>query len=400
MALLAQEIFLTDLPQGSSTSVPSQALPPPKFFAQTDHPRWMRRCIELASLAAGQTAPNPMVGCVILKEGIVVGEGFHPGAGQPHAEVFALDQAQDKAKGATLYVNLEPCNHTGRTPPCTEAIVRSGIRQVVVGMVDPDPRVSGTGIQRLRQADLEVEVGVEEAACQRLNEAFVQRVTYHRPLGLLKYAMTLDGKIASTSGHSAWVTGPLARAAVHRLRATCDAVVVGGNTVRRDNPQLTSHGHSSHNPLRVVMSRRLDLPVQANLWHTEAAPTVVFTTTDADPAQQQILRSQGVEVVALPLLTPGLVTEHLYQRGCAAVLWECGGRLAAEAIKDGVIDKLWAFVAPKLVGGEAAPGPVGDLGIEHMGQALALERTTWSTLGDDLLLEAYLRFPGLNRAAV
>ncbi|PSR18649.1 bifunctional diaminohydroxyphosphoribosylaminopyrimidine deaminase/5-amino-6-(5-phosphoribosylamino)uracil reductase RibD [filamentous cyanobacterium CCP3] len=353
----------------------------------------MHRCLELAGLAAGQTAPNPMVGCVVLKAGIVVGEGFHPGAGQPHAEVFALAQAGDRARGATLYVNLEPCNHTGRTPPCTEAVVGAGISRVVVGMVDPDPRVSGSGIERLRQAGIEVEVGVEEATCQRLNEAFVQRVTHQRPLGLLKYAMTLDGKIAATSGHSAWVTGPVARAAVHQLRATCDAVVVGGNTVRCDNPRLTSHGYSSRNPLRVVMSRRLDLPSSANLWQIKDAPTVIFTTAQADPERQQQLTTQGVEVAVLSMLTPRHVTEQLYQRGCAAVLWECGGRLAAEAIKDGVIDKLWAFVSPKLVGGTSAPGPVGDLGIQRMDQALALERTTWQTLGDDLLLEAYLSPP-------
>ena len=395
MASLVQEVSLTNLPGFPSPLGVPRGFPSPDSLAQNNHIRWMHRCLELANLAAGQTAPNPMVGCVVLNEGLVVGEGFHPGAGQPHAEVFALAQAGDRARGATLYVNLEPCNHTGRTPPCTEAIIRAGVSQVVVGMVDPDPRVSGTGIERLRQAGIEVEVGVEEAACQRLNEAFVQRVTHQRPLGLLKYAMTLDGKIAATSGHSAWVTGPMARTAVHQLRATCDAVVVGGNTVRRDNPRLTSHGYSSHNPLRVVMSRSLDLPSSANLWQTQEAPTVVFTASKADPERQQRLTVQGVEVMGLPALTPKLVTEWLYQRGCAAVLWECGGLLAAEAIKDGVIDKLWAFVAPKLVGGTTAPGPVGDLGIQRMDQALALERTTWRTLGDDLLLEAYLCPPTL-----
>lgn len=360
---------------------------------EDEHPRWMQRCLELARLAAGQTAPNPMVGCVVQQQGLVVGEGFHPGAGQPHAEVFALAQAGASAQGATLYVNLEPCNHTGRTPPCTEAVIRAGISRVVVGMVDPDPRVAGSGIQRLRQAGLEVIVGIEEDSCQSLNEAFVQRILRHRPLGLLKYAMTLDGKIAAVGGHSAWVTGPTARAAVHHLRATCDAVVVGGNTVRHDNPRLTSHGHSSHNPLRVVMSRRLDLPLEANLWHTEEAPTVVFTETEADPARRQALAAKGVEVVVLPAIAPRTVTEHLYRRGCATVLWECGGILAAQAIQEGVIDKLWAFVAPKLVGGIGAPSPIGDLGIEHMGQALALKRTVWRLLGDDLLLEGYLDQP-------
>ncbi|MFQ4139537.1 bifunctional diaminohydroxyphosphoribosylaminopyrimidine deaminase/5-amino-6-(5-phosphoribosylamino)uracil reductase RibD [Nodosilinea sp. PGN35] len=368
---------LSTLPEGSS---------PPA----ADHPRWMQRCLELARLAAGQTAPNPMVGCVVWQQGLVVGEGFHPGAGQSHAEVFALAQAGSKASGATLYVNLEPCNHTGRTPPCTEAVIRAGIRQVVVGMVDPDPRVSGSGIERLRQAGLDVVVGVEQDACQQLNEAFVQRITRQRPLGLLKYAMTLDGKSAAVGGHSAWITGSTARAAVHQLRSTCDAVVVGGSTVRHDNPRLTSHGHSSHNPLRVVMSRRLELPREANLWRTEDAPTAVFTGPEADPACRQILVAQGVEVISLPILTPRLVTEHLYQRGCATVLWECGGILAAQAIQDGVIDKLWAFVAPKLVGGVAAPSPIGDLGIHRMDLALPLKHTTWRSLGDDLLLEGYL----------
>jgi diaminohydroxyphosphoribosylaminopyrimidine deaminase / 5-amino-6-(5-phosphoribosylamino)uracil reductase len=358
-----------------------------------DHARWMQRCLELAHLAAGQTAPNPMVGCVVLQQGLVVGEGFHPRAGQPHAEVFALAQAGTRAQGATLYVNLEPCNHTGRTPPCTEAVIQAGVRRVYVGMVDPDPRVSGTGIQRLRQAGLEVIVGVEEDACQQLNEAFVQRIIHQRPLGLLKYAMTLDGKIAAVSGHSTWVTGPTARATVHQLRATCDAVVVGGNTVRHDNPRLTSHGHSSHNPLRVVMSRRLELPLKANLWHTEDAPTTVFTGPEADPTHRRALAAEGVDIVVLPALTPRTVTEQLYQRGCAMVLWECGGLLAAQAIQDGVIDKLWAFVAPKLIGGVTAPGPIGDLGLQNMGHALTLNRTTWRLLGDDLLLEGYLDPP-------
>ncbi len=342
-------------------------------------------------MAAGCTAPNPMVGCVIVNRGLVVGEGFHPQAGQPHAEVFALAQAGAQAQGATLYVNLEPCNHTGRTPPCTEAILTAQIRRVVVGMVDPDPRVSGTGLDRLRQAGLEVTVGVETKACQRLNEGFVTRVTRQRPLGLLKYAMTLDGKIATTSGHSAWVTGPAARAAVHQLRGTCDAIVVGGNTVRCDNPRLTTHGHSPHNPCRVVMSRHLDLPAQAHLWQTQVAPTLVFTSFGADGDRQRSLQDQGVQVVALPTLTPQAVTQALYDRGCATVLWECGGQLAAQAVVDGVIDKLWAFVSPKLAGGPQAPTPIGDLGIHTMDKALSLERVTWRTFGSDLLVEGYLR---------
>lgn len=355
------------------------------------HRRWMMRCLELAQQAAGQTAPNPLVGSVILQGPTIVGEGFHPGAGQPHAEVFALRQAGDRAQGATLYVNLEPCNHTGRTPPCTEAILQAGIRRVVAGMVDPDPRVSGSGITRLRESGIEVVVGVEEAACNRVNEAFVCRVLHQRPFGLLKYAMTLDGKIATTIGHSQWVTGPEARAAVHQLRATCDAVVVGGNTVRRDNPRLTSHGHSAHNPRRVVMSRALDLPVHAYLWDISMAPTTVFTSSSSASAdRRQALEQSGVEVVVLDALTPKAVMQVLYDQGCAQVLWECGGVLAAQAIQDGVIDKVWAFVAPKLVGGQDAPTPIDSLGILEMSSALPLQEVTWRSFGPDLLIEGYL----------
>ena len=354
------------------------------------HRQWMARCLALAQQAAGQTAPNPLVGSVIVQDGAAVGEGFHPGAGQPHAEVFALRQAGDRAKGATLYVNLEPCNHTGRTPPCTEAIIQAGIGRVVAGMVDPDPRVSGGGMARLRQAGIEVVVGVEESACQRLNEAFVCRILRQRPFGLLKYAMTLDGKIATTTGHSQWVTGPAARAAVHQLRAVCDAVVVGGNTVRRDNPHLTSHGHSPHNPRRVVMSRSLDLPTPAHLWDTQLAPTMVFTSSAAPADRRQSLAQAGVDVVVVDPLTPRAVMGQLYDQGCAQVLWECGGILAAQAIQDGVIDKVWAFVAPKLVGGQDAPTPLGNLGITEMSAALPLQNLTWRSLGPDLLIEGYL----------
>ncbi|MEM9164642.1 MAG: bifunctional diaminohydroxyphosphoribosylaminopyrimidine deaminase/5-amino-6-(5-phosphoribosylamino)uracil reductase RibD, partial [Cyanobacteria bacterium P01_F01_bin.4] len=190
----------------------------------TSHSLHINHCLALAQQAAGQTAPNPLVGSVIVKDGKVIGEGFHPKAGEPHAEVFALRDAGDQARGATLYVNLEPCNHTGRTPPCTEAILNAGIETVVVGMADPNPTASG-GIERLRSAGLTVIVGVEEAACRQLNEAFIHRVQHRRPFGILKYAMTLDGKIATDTGHSAWVTSPESRRRVHQLRGGCDAVI-------------------------------------------------------------------------------------------------------------------------------------------------------------------------------
>ncbi len=348
----------------------------------------MQRCLELARRALGRTAPNPLVGSVIVQHGAIVGEGFHSAAGQPHAEVFALRQAGDRAHGATLYVNLEPCNHYGRTPPCSDAIVAAGIQRVVVGMVDPDPRVSGGGIARLRAAGIEVTVGIEAADCRQLNEAFMHRILHHRPFGILKYAMTLDGKIATTTGHSAWVTSPAARAEVHNLRAACDAVIVGGNTVRRDNPLLTSRQDPT--PLRVVMSRSLDLPLDAQLWDTAIAPTLVFTEASANPELHNALTQQNVEVIELATLTPLAVMTHLYDHGCLSVLWECGGTLAARAIADGAVQKVLAFIAPKIIGGSTAPSPVGDLGLPLMTDALVLEPMQWRSIGSDLLVEGYL----------
>ncbi|WP_442786442.1 bifunctional diaminohydroxyphosphoribosylaminopyrimidine deaminase/5-amino-6-(5-phosphoribosylamino)uracil reductase RibD [Leptothoe sp. PORK10 BA2] len=356
-----------------------------------NHSTMMHRCLELAAKGAGRTSPNPMVGSVIVKDGQIVGEGFHPQVGQPHAEVFALRAAGDKAQGATLYVNLEPCNHTGRTPPCTEAVLQAGIATVVIGMADPNPQASG-GIERLRAAGVTVITDVETAACEQLNEAFIHRIRHRQPFSILKYAMTLDGKIATDTGHSTWITSPESRRRVHQLRGQCDAVIVGGNTVRRDNPHLTSHGVCDHNPWRVVMSRSLDLPTTANLWQTDIAPTLVFTETppeNASAISQPTLPSQ-VEIVPLNPLTPAAVLNNLYGRGASTVLWECGGTLAAAALGEGVIQKLWAFIAPKLIGGNKGYTPVGDMGLKTMTEALMLQKTELEKIGQDWLIQAYL----------
>ncbi len=350
----------------------------------------MRRCLELARRALGRTSPNPMVGAVIVKDGEIIGEGFHPRAGEPHAEVFALKAAGENARGATIYVSLEPCNHHGRTPPCSSALIAAGVAKVVVGMVDPNPLVAGGGIKRLRTAGIEVISGVEEQACRKLNEGFIHRIVYKKPLGILKYAMTLDGKIATTTGHSNWVTNDSARSAVRELRAQYDAVIVGGNTVRQDNPRLTSRLVGAHNPLRVVMSRTLDLPTEAYLWQTDVAPTVVLTEPGVNPDLQEFLRKQGVEVVELSPLTPEKAMAYLYDLGFCSVLWECGGILAASAIASGAVQKVLAFIAPKIIGGNNAPTPVGDLGFTTMTQALALERVEMRIVGSDCLVSGYL----------
>jgi diaminohydroxyphosphoribosylaminopyrimidine deaminase / 5-amino-6-(5-phosphoribosylamino)uracil reductase len=357
--------------------------------------RALAYCCDLARRAAGRTAPNPLVGALIVREigaaWEIVGQGFHPGAGQPHAEVFALAEAGERSRGATVYVSLEPCNHYGRTPPCTEALIAAGVARVVVGMVDPDPRVSGAGIDRLRAAGIEVllATGAAAVACRRLNEAFVHRVTQGRPFGILKYAMTLDGKIAASTGHSAWVTSPEARRWVHRLRSTCDAVIIGGNTLRQDNPALTTHGVTDHNPLRVVLSRGLALPEEAQLWTVEQARTLVITEAGVRSDLQARLRDRGVEVVELVGVSPQGAMAVLQERGLMQVLWECGGGLAAGALAAGLIQKVAAFVAPKIIGGAGA-SPVGELGLARMTEALELVDLEWRMIGPDLLCEGYV----------
>ncbi len=351
----------------------------------------MHKCIELAKQALGKTAPNPLVGSVIVQDGNIVGQGYHPEAGKPHAEIFALQDAGDKAQGATVYVNLEPCNHYGRTPPCTEALIAAKVAKVVVGMVDPNPLVSGSGIKRLKAAGIEVVVGVAESACHQLNEAFIHRVLHKQPFGILKYAMTLDGKIAATTGHSAWVTSKASRHRVHQLRSTCDGVIIGGNTVRKDNPNLTTHGVTEHNPLRIVMSRTCDLPEECNLWDTNVAPTLVFTQKNSNPQLQNKLLAKGVEIINLDTVTPQTVMNHLYQRGLSQVLWECGGILAAVAIADKAVQKVMAFVAPKIIGGQTAPSPVGDLGLTQMKEALLLDKISLETIEEDIFIQGYLQ---------
>ncbi|MDJ0598417.1 MAG: bifunctional diaminohydroxyphosphoribosylaminopyrimidine deaminase/5-amino-6-(5-phosphoribosylamino)uracil reductase RibD [Crocosphaera sp.] len=350
----------------------------------------MQRCITLGRQGKGYTSPNPMVGAVVVKDSKIIGEGFHPKPGEPHAEVFALQEAGENAVGATVYVNLEPCNHYGRTPPCTEALIKAKVAKVVVGMVDPNPLVSGKGIAKLKDAGIEVIVGVEETACRRLNEAFSHRILHHRPFGILKYAMTLDGKIATRTGHSAWVTGTASRQFVHEIRTTCDAVIVGGNTVRRDNPHLTIHQATGRNPLRVVMSRNLHLPEEAHLWNVNIAPTLVFTEWGKNPSLQGELRNKGVEVIELSPLTPSMVMDFLYERQLSSVLWECGGVLGAQAIAEGVIQKIMAFIAPKIIGGVSAASPVGDLGLDKMSDALSLQDVTIRQVDTDILVEGYL----------
>lgn len=375
---------------------------------------WIRRCVELARLAEGQTRPNPIVGCVLVdpSSGNVIAEGFHARAGQLHAEALALANAEAAGKdvrGCTTYVSLEPCNHTGRTPPCSRALVRAGVGRVVVGMVDPDPRTAGGGVQTLRDAGIEVEVGVEESLCRLANEGFIHRILHKKPFGILKYAMTLDGKIATETGSSKWVTGSDARAFVHDLRAHVDAIVVGGETLRIDDARLTvrpqdftgvSDDHAATAspeqlvPMRVVMTKSMDLPESARLWvDAKTIRTVVLT----EPGHERedlvkYLRSRHVEVHEIPGLSPSSAAQFLYENDALNILWECGGRLASQAIAEGVVQKVHAFIAPKIVGGGTnARSPVDAPALAlDMVDARTLSNCEVRSFGGDILVTGYL----------
>ena len=355
---------------------------------------WMERALALAALGQGATSPNPVVGAVVLDgDGQLVGEGFHAAAGQPHGEALALQQAGARARGGSLYVTLEPCCHHGRTPPCTEAVLAAGIRRVVVAMVDPDPRVAGGGLHHLQQAGLTVVQGVGEARARALNEAFLHRVGHGRPWGVLKWAASVDGRIATRTGDSQWISGAAARRWVHRLRGRCDAVLVGAGTVRSDNPLLTSRGRRQPEPLRVVLSRRLHLPHQARLWDQTVAGTMVFHSPGADPVAAARLEQQGVERVALEPCSPRTVLEHLARRGCNKVLWECGPALAAAAVQEGCVQEIAAVQAPKLLGGMEAFTPLGDLQVTTMARSLPLRTPRLERCGDDLIWRFHLDSP-------
>ena len=360
---------------------------------------YMRRALALAARARGRTSPNPMVGAVIVSQERIVGEGYHQRAGTPHAEVHALRQAGEKARGATLYVNLEPCCHFGRTPPCCEQIIAAGIRRVVAAMEDPNPQVAGKGIKRLREAGVEVECGVLEEEARRLNEAFFKFITAGRPFVVLKAAVSLDGKIATASGESMWITGEAARTEAHRLRNTYDAVMVGIGTVLKDNPQLTTRlpaGEEGRDAVRVVVDSRLRLPLNARVINPASpAPLLVATTEQAPRERLELLeRQEGVEVLCfssrdgqVPL---GELMEELGKREICSVLLEGGATLNASALKEGIVDKVVVFMAPRIIGGTEAPGMVGGSGCARLSDAWKLEEVSFSPVGEDIMLVGYL----------
>lgn len=353
----------------------------------------MSRAISLAARARHSTNPNPMVGAVIVRDGRVVGEGLHRHAGGPHAEVVALRQAGESARGATVYVTLEPCSHQGRTGPCAEALVEAGVARVVVAHRDPFAAVGGRGIKRLKAAGIEVSVGDGDVESRALNAGWLRAQRDQRPFVALKYAATLDGKTASRDADSRWITSSSARSLTHRLRQAYDAVVVGAGTVLADDPQLNVRGglRGGRQPLRVVVDGHLRSDPAARL-HDQGTPggSLVLASRRAPKSRVERFRKAGVEVEVVEAQDPtGAQLLHaLAARGITSALVEGGGELAWSLVRDGVVDRLYAFYGPLLLGGRTAPTPIGGEGFSALAEALRMEVVNLRRLGPDVLVEA------------
>ncbi|MBN2352790.1 MAG: bifunctional diaminohydroxyphosphoribosylaminopyrimidine deaminase/5-amino-6-(5-phosphoribosylamino)uracil reductase RibD [Spirochaetales bacterium] len=356
----------------------------------------MRRCLSLAERGLGFTSPNPAVGAVVVKDGRMAGKGFHRRAGAEHAEIVALRQAGDRAEGATLYVSLEPCSHFGKTPPCADEIVRRKVARVVVAMRDPNPLVDGKGIERLRNAGVTVETGLLETRARRLNEVFVVNMLSRRPFTALKAAASLDGRIATASGESRWITGEEARAHAHRLRGRYDAVMVGINTVLKDDPLLTPRvpPYEGKKTMRVVVDSRARIPVDCALVKSaRETPLVVAVTGQALPGKVKTLGAQGAAVLLVNedrgRVDLDDLLAKLYTLSVCSVLVEGGGELLASFVERDLYDKLYLFQAPKLIGGSAALSFLGGRGVERLERAPRLSEVSSRRLGKDRLYEYY-----------
>ena len=357
---------------------------------------YMQMALALAARGRGRTLPNPMVGAVVVRDGRVVGRGWHEFYGGPHAEVNALDAAGDAARGATLYVTLEPCNHTGQTPPCTRRIMAAGVRRVVVAAHDPNPGVTGGGNAFLRAQGIEVTTGVRAAAAERLNEAFNHFICTRRPFVTLKCAATLDGRIATRTGNSQWVTGEASRRYVHQLRHANAGIMVGINTVRADNPSLTTRlaeGRGA-DPTRVILDTALSIDTGVKvLQQTSEAATIVVTGPDTPADRREAVQATGGRLLAAPLHEGRIdlvwLMARLGEMGMASLLIEGGGQVAGAALRAGIVDKLCLFYAPKLLCGEDGVPLCGGPGPARMQDSLPVRIEKVQRFDDDLMVEAY-----------
>lgn len=352
---------------------------------------FMQRAIELAWLGRGFASPNPMVGAVIVRNGRIIGEGYHKKCGELHAERNAFASLKESAEGAEMYVTLEPCCHYGRTPPCTEAIIENGISRVYIGSRDPNPLVSGKGAKLLREHGIEVIEDFMRTECDELNPAFFHYITTGSPYVVLKYAMTLDGKIAAYTGRSQWITGGTARRHVHLLRGTYGAVLAGIGTVLADDPMLNCRIENAHQPLRVIADSSLRIPLDSSLCRSAGEYPLLIACTKADSTKKAALEALGAEVAVLPEkdghVDLNALMRLLAKKQISGVLIEGGGGLSYSALRNGIVDHVCAYIAPKLLGGRDAKTPVEGIGAESPDSAALLKNRRLTVLGDDILLE-------------
>jgi diaminohydroxyphosphoribosylaminopyrimidine deaminase/5-amino-6-(5-phosphoribosylamino)uracil reductase len=384
----------------------SPALPPAHLltfaamtFTPADHTS-MRQALRLAARGEGWVSPNPMVGAVVVQQGQVVGRGWHRRYGGPHAEVEALRAAGEKARGATLYVTLEPCNHHGKTPPCTEAVLAAGIARVVAATPDPNPSVEGGGAAFLRSRGVQVDVGLLAPEARRLNEAWFHWLAVGRPWVSVKAACSLDGKIATRTGDSQWLTGEAARAFGHRLRHRADAILVGAGTVLADDPQLTTRlpRGRGRDPIRVVLDSRLRLPLTARLLHLNSpAPTWIACTEAAHPEKIRALEAAGAEVLVLPAAAGRVslrpLLEELGRRRVQHLLVEGGAAVLGACFDEGLVNRFYFFYAPKFLGGREALGVIGGQGVARLAEAHRAVELAVKRLGPDLLVSGRVAGP-------
>ncbi len=357
-----------------------------------EHSHYMRRAIELARKGTGRVAPNPLVGAVIVKNDVIIGEGWHDRYGALHAERHALKNCTDDPSGADMYVTLEPCCHHGKQPPCTEAIVQAGIRRVYIGSDDPNPLVSGKGIACLKEHGVEVITNVEQAACDALNPVFFHFIRTGHPYVIMKYAMTMDGKIATSTGASQWITGEAARRRVHEDRSRCSAIMAGIGTVLTDDPLLTCRIEGGRNPIRIICDSRLQTPLSSQIVQTASqVPTILATCID-DPEKQRPYKDNGCRVLVLPEENGHLSLTALMQRLGAeridSILLEGGGTLNWSALEAGIVQKVQTYIAPKLFGGKHAKTPVAGAGVDIPAHAVKLVTREITCIGDDILIES------------
>lgn len=361
-----------------------------------EHEKYMMHAIDLAEKGKGSVNPNPLVGSVIVKNGIIIGEGYHEKFGSAHAEVNAFNHATEDPEGADMYVTLEPCSHYGKTPPCALKIIEKKVKRVFISQLDPNPLVSGRGVKLLKDAGIEVFVGINEEESKKQNEIFLKYIQTKKPFVALKYAMTLDGKIATRSKDSKWITNEKSRAFVHDLRNEYQAILVGANTILADDPMLTTRRDvPSRNPIRIILDPELVINLDAHVVKTaQNIRTIIYTSRQVDLTKMALLKEKNVEIYqmdATPNFNLNEVVNHIGELSIDSVLVEGGSFVHAKMIEENIADKAYVFIAPKIIGGKEALTPIGGIGVDKMSEAYQLKNITMKTFDDDILIEGYFK---------